>query len=82
MEALGNSVYGGGGPRLEETEMTYSVMVNECRLWVAQLWGAGGKADCLLPLAVGALKIGSSKQSHQGSLELLPACLYPLSSIC
>lgn len=71
--ALFDSVYGGGGPKLQEAEMIYTVIVNECGEWVAELCRAGGKAGCLLTLAVCALKMWCSKQTHQGLLELLPA---------
>lgn len=67
------SVYCGAGPKLEETEMIYSVMVNKCRGWVAELHRAGGKASCLLPLAVCTLKIWSSKQTFEAFWNLSPA---------
>lgn len=44
-----SSVYGGAGPKLEETEVIYSVMVNKHGVGVAELHRAGGKAGCLLP---------------------------------
>lgn len=53
--------------------MIYIVIVNKYRIWVAELCRAGGKAGCLLPLAVCTLNMWSSKQTHQGFLKLLPA---------
>lgn len=46
------SVCKGAEPRLGETEMIYSVMVNKCRVQPAELCRAGGKVGCLLPPAV------------------------------
>lgn len=66
------SVYGGAGPKLEETEMIYSVMGNKRGVWVADLLRAGGNAVCLLPWAIFTLEMWSSKRTHQGFLEPLP----------
>lgn len=51
------SVYDEAGPKLEETEMIYSVMVNKRKVWAAEFCKAGGKAGCPWPLAVCILKM-------------------------
>lgn len=38
------SVYGGAGPKLEETEMIYLVMVNKSKVWAAEFCRAGGES--------------------------------------
>lgn len=77
------SVYGGAGPKLEETEMIYSVMGNKRGVWVADLLRAGGNACLSLALShfyIRDVKLKTDPSRLSGTS--FHPLRYPLPSVC